>query len=289
MLFLRKKRFLDYPAKSPVGFLTQHGKEDIVSAILEPAMGFQIERVPGFDTDSLGTFTREIPRRGTQQQAAQVKAKLAVKLSRTELGLGSEGSFGRDPVSGLIPWNIEALCLYDKRNHLSIYGWASGPSPHAHGEAHTWAELVSIAERVGFPSQHLVLRQHKEDRQHVRKGIDDWAMLRETFHNIISSTGTTSVFAECDLRAFCSPSRRETIKKAAWNLSERLKSICDKCGAPGFWKKNIIPGRKCRLCGEPTDLPMAEVWWCLHCHNRETRAIEGHKFANPGQCAFCNP
>ena len=44
-----------------IAFLTQHGKEDLLRPLLAPALGCQLVRAEGFDTDTLGTFSGEIP------------------------------------------------------------------------------------------------------------------------------------------------------------------------------------------------------------------------------------
>ena len=56
---LRIKQSHPYAGR-PIAFLTQHGKEQVVSPILNKALGCQIERVSGFNTDELGTFTRDM-------------------------------------------------------------------------------------------------------------------------------------------------------------------------------------------------------------------------------------
>ena len=57
-----------------VALLTKHEKERVVSPILEGALDCQVTRINSFDTDLLGTFTREIPRAGSQREAARRKA-----------------------------------------------------------------------------------------------------------------------------------------------------------------------------------------------------------------------
>lgn len=42
--------------------LTQHRKELVIAPVLEPVRGCRIEPVTDYDTDLLGTFTRDIPR-----------------------------------------------------------------------------------------------------------------------------------------------------------------------------------------------------------------------------------
>ena len=74
-----------------VALLTRHGKERALAPVLEPALGCRVERVGGYDTDQLGTFTREIPRAGTQLEAARRKARIGMELAGLPLGLASEG------------------------------------------------------------------------------------------------------------------------------------------------------------------------------------------------------
>ena len=64
-----------------VALLTQHGKEQVIAPILGPDLGCMIEHVTGFDTDQLGTFTRDTPRLGTELDAARCMARMGVELS----------------------------------------------------------------------------------------------------------------------------------------------------------------------------------------------------------------
>lgn len=102
-------------AGTRIALLTQHGKERVIASVLDTALGCQVERVGGYDTDLLGTFTREIPRAGKQLEAARKKARLGMEMSGLSLGLASEGSFGPDPMVGMFPWNVEFLIFIDRR------------------------------------------------------------------------------------------------------------------------------------------------------------------------------
>lgn len=82
--------------------LTQHGKEKVIARELEATLGCRLERLGDNDTDRLGTFTREVPRPGTQLEAARRKARIGMELSGSPLGLGSEGAFGPHPVGGFV-------------------------------------------------------------------------------------------------------------------------------------------------------------------------------------------
>ncbi len=53
-----------------IALLTQHGKERVIAPALEGPLGCFVELVSGYDTDQLGIFTRETPRRGSQLDAA---------------------------------------------------------------------------------------------------------------------------------------------------------------------------------------------------------------------------
>lgn len=82
-----------------VALLTQHGKEAVLGEVLGEALACKVERIEGFDTDTLGTFTRDIARVGNQLEAARRKARIGMQLSGLPIGLASEGSFGPDPVT----------------------------------------------------------------------------------------------------------------------------------------------------------------------------------------------
>lgn len=107
---------------SSVALLTQHGKEKVVAPILAAAIGCEVALVTGFDTDQLGTFTRDIPRAGTQIEAARKKARIGMKLANLPLGLASEGSFGPDPFTGLFSLNIEMMVWIDDTLGIEVVG-----------------------------------------------------------------------------------------------------------------------------------------------------------------------
>ena len=48
-----------------VALLTQHGKESVIAPVLDAALACRVRLVTGFDTDLLGTFTRDVARAGT--------------------------------------------------------------------------------------------------------------------------------------------------------------------------------------------------------------------------------
>lgn len=276
-------------ADRQLAFLTQHGKERVVAPILEPGLGCVIAHVQGFDTDSLGTFTGETPRPGTQLAAARLKARKGMELSGLPLGLASEGSFGPDPFTGMFPWNIELLVWIDDVLGLEVVGMAQGPAHNEHLLSGQWEEVQAFAARHGFPAHQLVLRPNGPSHPHIHKGIADWDRLKTCFEDCLRRSERRLVSVEMDLRAFANPSRMQLIEQAAYDLLQRLRSPCPSCESPGFWISERKPGLPCAACGQPTSVYVSELWACPRCKAQSLRVRTDLLQAEPRHCGRCNP
>ena len=276
-------------ARRRVALLTQHGKETVIASVLDAALGCRVERVTGYDTDLLGTFTRDIPRAGTQIEAARTKARLGMQLAGLPLGLASEGSFGPDPMVRMFPWNVEFLIFIDDECDLEIVGVAQGKTNFAHVLVASWEEAEAFARNAGFPEHHLVVRPEHENDPRLRKGIADGAALRAAFDEAHALSGSRRVFIETDVRAHANPTRMENIRLAAEDLVKKLNSRCPACGLPGFGIVERLDGLPCEDCGAPTRETRAEVHGCLKCAHRITRERTDRQSADPGRCDYCNP
>ena len=84
-----------------VAILTQHGKQDLVRGPLEAALGCQLVHTDGYDTDQLGTFTRELTRAGSQLDAARKKSRDRHGTDRHFFGLGKRRLVWARPLWGL--------------------------------------------------------------------------------------------------------------------------------------------------------------------------------------------
>lgn len=272
-----------------VALLTQHGKEAVLAPVLEPVLGCTIERVEGFDTDQLGTFTREIPRAGTQIEAARKKARIGMELAGLPLGLASEGAFGPDPMLGMLPWNVEVLVFIDAERELEVVGLAQGKSNHAHRLVADWPAAAEFARQAGFPSHHLVIRPESDSDLRLRKGLADWAELESAFGWAQALASKGQVLIETDLRAHTNPTRQGLIRQAAEDLLAKLFSLCPACGAPGFWVVDRVTGLPCAACGAPTREPRADILGCVKFDHRLTRPRSDCTEADPGRCDYCNP
>ncbi|MCO4255429.1 DUF6671 family protein [Pseudarthrobacter cellobiosi] len=272
-----------------ISLLTQHGKERVIVPVLERALGCRLEHVTGYDTDLLGTFTREVPRAGSQLEAARKKAQVGMELSGLPLGIANEGSFGPDPAMGMFPWNIELMIWIDSERELEVVGTAEGKTNFFHLLTADWAEAQTFARESKFPEHHLVVRPDGEHDPRMHKGIAAWPELELAFSRALARSANGKVFLETDMRANANPTRMETIRLAAENLAQKLRSRCPSCDTPGFWKVERVAGLPCTGCGEPTSETRAEIHGCLTCGHRSTRDVTDPPRADPRFCNCCNP
>ncbi len=272
-----------------IALLTQHGKERVIAPALEGALGCFVELVSGYDTDQLGTFTRETPRPGSQLDAAIRKARIGLTLARAAAGVASEGSFDRDPFTGLLPWNAEIVVLVDDVRGYTLVGSAQGAARSGHLCTDGWEAAERFARESGFPEHGLVIRPDDADDGRIIKGLDSWESYAEAFSRSKALAANGNVFIEVDLRAHANPTRMELIRLAAEDLARKLRSLCPSCEAPGYWVIERRAGRPCASCGLPTRETLSEVWGCPSCAARESREVNHGELADPGRCDNCNP
>lgn len=269
--------------------LTQHGKESVICPELLKTNGLEVIHVKGYDTDRLGTFTRNIPRYGSQLDAARKKARVGMELSGAEIDIASEGAFSNDPFTGLLPWNYELVLLIDDTRNLEIIGFYGGQAQSASKQVSSWDELNAFLSEAQFPSHQLVIKPDDEYHPECRKGIDTIESLRQAYDWAIHLSHKGNVFVENDLRAHTNPTRMANILKATEDLSRKMMSLCPKCESPGFSIIDKKKGLPCSLCSEPTNLPVANIWSCAHCRHKKEVEITNQTTADPSKCNYCNP
>jgi len=269
--------------------LTQHGKESVICPQLQDSNGLEVTHISGYDTDKLGTFTRDIPRYGSQLEAARKKARVGMELSGSELGIASEGAFDNDPYTGMIPWNYELVLLIDETRHLEIVGFFGGQAQSASRQVSSWDELNALLSEAQFTTHQLVVRPDDEYHPEFRKGIKDIHSLKETFEWAMSLSKKGNVFIENDLRAHTNPTRMANILKATQDLSRRMNSVCPECQSPGLWITERKKGLPCSSCESPTNLPIANIWSCVKCAYKKEEKITNQSKADPSKCHYCNP
>jgi hypothetical protein len=275
--------------KQKIAFLTQHGKQMLLKVPLESALGCELVHTDGYDTDLLGTFTRDQIRSGSQLDAARKKASIGISLTNTSIGIASEGSFGMDPFGGFIPWNTELVVLIDQNLGIEVVGIAQGVAQSAYKTIRSLDELDYFAVKANFPQHRLVLRPQNEHHQEIIKGIDQYADLVKAFEWAKQKSTNGCVFIENDLRAHCNPTRQGLIRKATDNLIQKLLSACPQCNTPGYWITEQTAGLPCASCGHQTSLPKSELWCCSTCKYEHQKPLNTHQLADPSRCDFCNP
>lgn len=261
--------------------LTRHGKADVIAPALA-AIGWQVTVYDGFDTDSLGTFSRDIPRHGSQRDAALHKAQLACQLGGSRYGLGSEGSAGADPWLGSLPWGRELIVCWDAERGYAIEAWADGPAPwYRRWTLADAAALAPALQQAGHPATGVML-QLPGDAGWLKDA--DAATLQQALD---AANLASPALLETDLRAHRNPGRMALIGRCAEALASRLASHCPQCHAPGWHAARPLAGAACADCGAPTTQPRAWQWACPCCgHHHEQPCTEP---ASPAQCNLCNP
>ena len=268
--------------------LSKHSKEQAIAPRFARTLGAQVSVIDKFDTDTLGTFTREIPRFGSQLDAARKKAELAIEMSGCPLGLGSEGSFAPGPF-GLGSFNLEIITLVDRVRGLEITGAIREPGHQASGAFESWGPLADFAQKMKFPSHALVVRPSDENDPRIRKDLTDWDKLRAAFDECRNLSDKGAAFVESDLRAYRNPTRMENIGAACEELLARMTRFCPVCESPGFGLERLESGLPCSRCGTPTNDWKTEEFRCVSCTHIESRPRQDLSAADPSHCPLCNP
>jgi hypothetical protein len=269
-----------------------HAKERVMAPILRDELGLTIELAKGLDTDRFGTFSREVPRTGTQMDAARAKILAGFECTPgARVGLASEGSFGPHPEMPFWAIGRELVLLIDRQSGLEVCGWdVSSDTNFSQEVVRDVAAARAFAERVMFPEHGVILIGCQEESPApalmVDKSIQDFPGLEISVTKALRSFGAVSI--EADMRAHRNPTRMAAIARATRDLVRRFNRRCSQCSGPGFDVVTLVPGLPCAWCGEPTSCSVAEVLACKLCgHREERKAAVTH--ADPGQCASCNP
>ncbi|MBU3694475.1 MAG: hypothetical protein FGM40_06555 [Rhodocyclaceae bacterium] len=267
-----------------VCLLTRHAKGPAVAPALA-AVGFALETIDGFDTDTLGTFSGEVERQGSMRDAALAKARLACELGGCRYGLGSEGSFGGDPFLGMSGWGRELLVWWDAEAGYAVEGFAQGPETNWRAlEVADVDAARRFADAVGFPGHGILVGRPGE--AWFDKACDTLDTLVARVEQGLAA-GAGPVALQTDMRAHRNPTRMRMISRAASALSSRLSTPCPACAAPGFGPVAPVPGAPCEACGAPTHVPRAERRACPRCGHEQLHAL-AHR-APPERCDQCNP
>jgi hypothetical protein len=267
-------------------FATMHGKEAAFGPIFAARLGLMLEVPPGIDTDSLGTFTGEVPRAGSLEEAARAKALLGMAATGLDLGLASEGAYGPHPQIPFLAIGTETAILLDATRGTEVLETVTDEAPsYARFETGEGRDPHPFLKRVGFPDQGLILSWGPAGPDRMIKGIRDPDVLRAAL-----GSAEAGAVLETDMRAHMNPRRMETLRRLATRLADRLARACPRCDTPGFGRTGVDRGLPCVCCGTATALVAAELWSCPACDHQERRhRSDGLTMADQGTCPVCNP
>jgi hypothetical protein len=283
--------FYFYPmfANRTLLIATQHGKEQVMAPLFEQALGVRALVNRQFDTDQLGTFSGEVPRRADPLSTLRQKCLQALALTPADLVVANEGSFGPHPEMPFLPADEEWMMWIDPQNSLEIVEKSNSLDTNFQAaEVGTLGELEAFAQRAKFPSHGLILRPAAHDYSLVFKGITDPSALRQHFE--LLRAHFPQVYVETDMRALFNPTRMRVIGQLAEKLLRKIQSSCPQCHTPGFDVTDALEGLPCNWCGRPTRSPLALVLQCHRCGWREEKKYPQQKTTeDPMFCDFCNP
>lgn len=272
---------------------TMHQKERAIAPVFAQELGMTVTVVPQFDTDRFGTFTRDVPRLGTQIETARLKAQAALEMTGEAVAIASEGAFFPHPALPLLPCDREIVLLVDQINAIEIVGQVlSTTTNYRHATIRSLDDALTFAQEIGFPEHGLVVMPAAEGStaDAIVKGIATEAELVTAIETTLRTSPTRTVHLETDMRALYNPTRMDVIAQATRDLVLKIRQRCPECGCPGFDVVEQIPGLPCGLCRLPTEMIRLAVQRCQRCgHVHEVMFPNGITEADPAHCWSCNP
>lgn len=267
---------------------TRHDKLDVVAPAFATHIGLLVDSID-VDTDSLGTFSGERERPGTQRETAVQKARLGMRRTGCQVGIATEASFGPLPDNPFVNACVELVVLVDDELGIQV----------SEVEVDFGVPTISIQIRegnveaiplvvAGFPGHGLIVRT-EEGFEHMVKGIHDFDALRTAVARCADASPTHTVRVENDLRAHHSPARRLVIARAADRLARRLAALCPNCRTPGWGVIARVSGAPCVECGTATRMMIGETFGCAACAHTATRELPTSAGVDPRFCPRCNP
>lgn len=268
---------------------TKHDKEKVIAPLFEKELGVCCFVSDKFDSDTLGTFSGEVPRKDDALTTLRKKCLLGMDKNHCDLVVASEGSFGSHPSIFFAAADDELMMLVDAKNDLEIVVREISLATNINAATITnESDLLEFVQRIDFPSHGLILKPAENNYTKIIKGIKNLEDLKDHFQDFKNEFG--GVYVETDMRANFNPLRMKVIEKTAQKLLEAIKSTCPECKTPGFTVNKVIPGLPCSWCKTPTASTLSFVYLCKKCGFYK-EVFYPHQKTNedPAYCHSCNP
>lgn len=268
-----------------IAFATMHGKELLARDAFRDVLGADVIAPAGLDTDAFGSFSGEVPRTRSPIDTARAKARLALTTSDAAAALASEGSFRSD--FGWLTRHQELLVFVDDARRIELVEAFTGPVDLPPARAVTSGKrAVAFAEAMGFPRQGVMVHADRAQGTEVAKELRTPTALAAHVDRLAREGASVTITP--DYRAHRSPARSEVIRRLCVRMAERLSTPCPACATPGYGRTDVRRGLPCSDCGEPTELPLADVHGCASCD--ATHLVPRvPPLAEPRWCDGCNP
>lgn len=274
-------------------FATMHDKELFLEGACKKILGASLRGLKGIlDTDLLGTFSGEIEREGTQKETVLKKCLLGLEKSGLSFGLASEGSFGPDPLIPFFNSSIESIVFIDKKRDLKLFETMRFLRTNYNEKKVSASEDYSeFLKSILFPSHRLIVRPNIwADKTIIFKGIQDPDQLKKAISISCSNSSDQQALLQTDMRAHMNPTRALNLVKLGLRLFRRIERPCPSCNSPGWGPSRKLPGKRCKACYYPTELPRASLWCCPACLFEQEKSLPSAEIgAEPCYCPNCNP
>lgn len=267
---------------------TQHGKLELIAPALAEKLSLTVVNVP-VDTDVLGTFSGDIPRRGTPFETAVAKARLGMESSGLALGIANEGTIGPHPSVPFVVADTELVVFVDSERSIVVAESETDFGiPSFSADIHPSECSKLSLEAAGFPDHGLMVLPVGA-KSPIFKGIHSRDELEDAVWRCHRESGESLVSIQSDFRANHHPSRRKVIERAAHRLAARLAVVCPRCATPGWGIARHEAGAPCSFCRTKTSQVRSVISSCVSCSYEESHDIATSAGVDPMHCPRCNP
>ncbi len=273
-----------------VALATLHRKERVIAPTFRRILGARIVVAP-VDTDTLGTFSGEIPRTSSPRAVVITKARMGMEELGVSRGIATEGTFGPHPTVPFLTIHHELMAFIDLETGIEVVEQQSfSRSIFNSIEIDVASEARDFLSTVRFGRYGIIVQAELPGPTQAIKGLRTMTELEDAIAKIKSKNPQTRVRLSTDMRAHMNPLRMWRIRGLAHSLAMRLCQRCPACGAPGWGKTGYEGGLPCEECGAKTEDTLHLKYSCSACrHEQRVPRPDGKKFASACHCSWCNP
>lgn len=278
-------------ADSRIVLTTKHQKAKAIAPHFQKNLAAEIMECE-LDTDTLGTFSGEVPRINSAVECARQKCLWGMEVFDADYGLANEGSFGPDRYLSFMPCNYEVLYFIDSKLGFELkLSYSSNKTNYQMGAFDSIERIIDFTKKALFPSHGLIVRPNLcVNKGILFKGIQSYDSLCQAYEESRKHSSDHQVWIETDMRAHMNPSRMQVIGLLAERFSQQLNNYCPECQMPGWGRIDVENGLPCSECGLESSLIKTEIFGCVACPHRENKPRHDDlSNASPMHCAYCNP